>query len=228
MDGNGTDSVNGVTPSLQTNVTYNNDSILGTSASLGNNNTSILRYADNNNFSFVNASNTGDVPFSISMWVFFTAFSTNGNFIINKRTFTSGGDEWQITYAPSIDRISLIKFNFNNNSIFQAVRTPQNFFAFNTWYHIVGTDKGTANSNDMNIYVNGLNVSNIKVTTGGTYTRMNNSTTSLGMLNANWDPQNGFQHKGRLDEVAIWKNRELKPAEVAYLYNSGLGRTYPL
>jgi hypothetical protein len=226
FDGNGTDSVNGITPILETGITYNNDSILGTSASYPINTGRIIRYADSNNFSFVNDSNTGDVPFSISFWLFFTAFSNTGNWIINKRTATSGGDEYQINYSLTTTRISLTKFQFNNNTISQSVRTSQNIFSLNAWYHIVVTDKGTANVNDINIYVNGLNDSDDRTT--GAYTRMNNGTSSLGMMNSNWSPGSTFEHKGRLDEVAIWKNRELTPAEVAYLYNSGLGRTYPL
>jgi hypothetical protein len=225
FDGNGTDSVSGITPILQTNVTYNNVSILGTSAAVIATN-AILRYADRDDFSFVNSSDTGDVPFSISCWVFFTVFSFTGNWLINKRDATSGGDEWQLMYFES--RLTLRKFQFNTNSIVQRVLSPTNPFALNTWYHIVATDKGTANFNDMNLYINGVNVSNVKENSGGTYTRMNNGPSTLGMMNANWDPNFQFRHQGRLDEVAIWKNRELTLEEVTYLYNAGAGRTYPL
>jgi hypothetical protein len=227
MDGNGTDSVSGITPTLETNVTYNNTSILGTSAAITANN-AILRYGDRDDFSFVNPSNTGDVPFSISCWVFFTAFSSTGNWLINKRNATSGGDEWQIFYNTSLNRLNFTKFQFNDNLILQRVLSNLNPFSLNTWHHIVATDKGTADFNDMNLYINGVNVTNVRENFGGTYTRMNNSATTLGMMNANWAPAIQLRHQGRLDEVAIWKNRELTPQEVLYLYNNGNGITYPL
>jgi hypothetical protein len=224
FDGNGIDSVNGITPSLETNVTYNNASILGTSSSIGANTSSILRYADRNDFSFVNGSNTGDVPFSISCWVFFTGFSSVGNWLINKRDVGSN-NEYQLTFFES--RLNLVKFNNGFPNENQRVQSSINPFLLNTWYHLVATDKGTGNFNDMNLYINGLNNSVLRFTTGA-YTKMSNLSSPLCMLNAGFNPNNTNHHQGRLDEVAIWKNRELTPAEVAYLYNSGLGRTYPL
>jgi hypothetical protein len=227
FDGNGTDSVNAITPILETDVTYNNDSILGTSAAITADN-AILRYADRDDFTFVNSSNTGDVPFSISCWVFFTAFSAFGNWLINKRNNSTGGDEWQFNYSIGAgNRLNFSKFQFNNNAIFQRVQSPSNPFVLNTWYHIAVTDKGTANFNDMNMYINGVNVSDIRGDTGN-YTRMNNGISTLGMMNANWLQGINLRHQGRLDEVAIWKNRELTPDEITYLYNAGAGRTYPL
>jgi hypothetical protein len=230
FDGNGTDSVNGVTPILQTNVTYNNDSILGTSAAITSA-TAILRYADRDDFSFVNSTNTGDVPFSISCWVFFTGFSSIGNWFINKRTITTGGDEWQFNASGAVNRLNFSKFQFNNRFISQNVQSTLNPFVLNTWYHIVATDKGTANFNDMNMYINGVNVSDVREDIGGTYTRMNNGTGRLGLFlleQADDSRNSNTRHQGRLDEVAIWKNRELTPKEVLYLYNAGAGRTYPL
>jgi hypothetical protein len=231
FDGNGTDSVNAITPILETDVTYNNDSILGTSAAITANN-AILRYADRDDFSFVNPTNTGDVPFSISCWVFFTAFTNVGNWLINKRTNLQVGNEWQFNYLIGAgNRLNFQKFQFDNINISQRVQSPSNPFVLNTWYHIAVTDKGTANFNDMNMYINGVNVSEIKADFGGTYTRMNNGSASLGLFLLNESSDARFidtRHQGRLDEVAIWKNRELTPEEITYLYNAGAGRTYPL
>jgi hypothetical protein len=218
FNGNGTDSVSGVTPSLQTNVTFNNASILGTSVAVTANN-AVLRYADRDDFSFTSATN--DLAFSVSLWVFFSQLKNA--FFISKRFQTI--PEWQIIYNNG--RFSFSKWDqgaFNNSSTVSSILNP---FIINTWYHLVVTNKDS-NVNNQNIYINGINASDIKVI-GGTYTRMNNTTASLGLLNINDNtPTETFRHQGRLDEVAIWKNRELTPAEVTYLYNSGLGRTYPL
>jgi hypothetical protein len=224
MDGNGVDEVSGITPILETNVTYNNDSILGTSAAITANN-AILRYADNDIFSFTDG--TQDVPFTISCWVYFTGFSSAGNWLINKRNQTSGGDEWQMNYSTGAgNRLNFQKFQFNDNTISQRVQSDTFPVSLNEWYHLVVTDNGTANFNGMNMYLNGVNVSDVRTNSGGTYTRMNNGTSTLGMMNGNWLPSDILRHLGRLDEVAIWKGRELTPQEVLFLYNNGNGRTY--
>jgi hypothetical protein len=221
----GVDSVSGITPILETGVTYNNSSILGTSASTTTN-TSLLRYANRNDFNFTNSIN--DLPFSISFWVFFTSFNTGfGNWLINKRNNTLGGDEYQIFYSSSLQRLTFSKYQFNSN-VQQIIQTPSNFFITNNWYHVVITDKGTANFNDMDIYVNNNNVTNFRGNINGTYTKMPQSTSSLGMLNANWGPGFDLRHLGTLDEVAIWKNRVLTESEISFIYNNGAGRTYPL
>jgi hypothetical protein len=224
MDGNGVDEVSGITPILETNVTYNNASILGTSAAITGIN-GILRYADNNIFSFTDG--TQDIPFTISCWVYFTEFNSTGNWVINKRNNSSGGDEWQMTYSPGgANRLNFQKYQFNNNTISQRLQSDTFPVSLNQWYHLVVTDNGTANFNGMNMYLNGVNVSNVRENSGGTYTRMNNGTATLGMMNANWAPGTAVRHIGRLDEVAIWKGRELTPEEVLFLYNNGNGITY--
>jgi hypothetical protein len=222
MDGNGVDSVSGISPILETDITYNNASILGTSAETTASN-SILRYADDDRFSFTDA--VSDLPFSISFWVYFTAFSSTGNWLIMKRSF-AGGHEWQVRYGTSSTSIGLFKNSLASGTVFQNCETNQNLFSLNTWYHIVFTDNGTADFNGMNVYVNGLNQNGIRNNTGGTYTKMSNTTQTLGMMNANWSPQGPLRHQGRLDEVAIWKGRELTPQEVLFLYNNGNGITY--
>ena len=59
----------------------------------------------------------------------------------------------------------------------------------------------------------------------GTYVKCTNigSNTAFGV--GEWF--NGNYLNGILDEVAIWKNRELTSLEVAELYNSGAGKFYP-
>jgi hypothetical protein len=224
MDGNGIDIINGFAPTFQSQVTYNNDSILGTSAS-GNAGFSIIRYADNNDFSFTDA--TSDLPFSWSCWVYFTGFSSTGNWLINKRAGPPNA-EYQLNYSITSNRISFTKYNLGGTTITQNVQTQPSLISLNTWYHLVVTDKGTADFNDVQIYLNGVNVVDIRQNIGGTYTKMSNGTSDLGLIGFTFSTGDTTRHRGRLDEVAIWKNRELTPAEVTYLYNSGLGRTYPL
>jgi hypothetical protein len=173
--------------------------------------------ADNNDFSFTNG--TTDVPFTISLWVNLTSFSSTGNWFISKRGLTSGTDEWQFVFSGG--RVIFNKFQFNNNSIFQNIQSSLNPFLLNTWYHICYTDNGSGAIGSGKIYINGSLNAPINANSGGTYTRMNNGTnfTRIGMNS--WTPVENLKHRGLIDEVAIWKNRELNATEVAELYTKG-------
>jgi hypothetical protein len=195
--------------------------INGNAINFGNNtNLNSLTVADNDDFSFTNGTN--DLPFSFSCWVNFTAFSTTANFIVNKRGGSSGSDEWQFTYSPATERLSFVKFSLINTSN-QQVRSdfkPN----LNQWYHIVITDSGTGNVADMRMYIDNV-LQTTKLNT--TYVRMPNATSLVRMGLANFNLIEALKHRGLLDELAIWKNRELNATEVAELYNAGAGKFYP-
>jgi hypothetical protein len=92
-----------------------------------------------------------------------------------------------------------------------------------TWYHVVVT--WNANLYTANLYLNG---SRTATATGSEhYTSMFNSTADL-LIGAHLDPENptGGYLNGMMDEVGIW-SRVLSASEVATLYNSGKGLTYP-
>jgi hypothetical protein len=183
-------------------------------------NDAILRYAniaDNNDFSFTNG--TTDVPFTISLWVNLTAFSTIGNFFINKRGATSGNDEWQFVFINN--RVEFAKFQFNNNSIIQIIGSSSNPLLLNTWYHICYTDSGSGAIGSGKIYINGSLNTPINQNVGGTYTRMNNGTNLTRIGINSWSTEVVLKHRGLIDELAIWKNRELTATEVAELYTKG-------
>lgn len=188
---------------------------VGNAINFGNDATlTYVNIDDNNDFSFTNGTN--DLPFSFSCWVNFSRFSTTGNWLISKRTAFSGGDEWQFNFNPSTGRISFAKFSLINSSN-QQVRsdfTPN----LNQWYHIVVTDGGTGNVADMRMYID-----NVLQTTklNNSYVRMPNGTSIVRMGSASWNSTETQKHRGLLDEVAIWKNRELNATEVAELYTKG-------
>ena len=183
-------------------------------------NDATIRYvdiADNNDFSFTNG--TTDVPFTISMWVNLTSFSGTGNWFINKRGNTSGSDEWQFMFTGN--RVQFVKFQFNNNAIVQQIATNVNILPLNTWTHFVYTDNGSGSVGSGKIYRNGALEVNINTNSGGTYTRMNNGTNLTRIGVNSWTPAATLKHRGLIDELAIWKNRELTATEVAELYTKG-------
>lgn len=210
----------------------NNGTVIGSPTFPSGKNSNCIDFGNDNNFNYVNIADstdfsftngTTDLPFSMSMWVNFQGFGSVGSWLINKRGATSGSDEWQFVYAGG--RFIFNKFQFNNNGIAQEINSNTGF-STNTWYHVIYTDDGSGSIGSGRIYINGsLNVSS-NSNIGGTYTRMNNgnSITRLG-LNS-WSTDSSFKHKGKLDEIAIWKNRQLTALEVTELYNSGAGKFY--
>jgi len=187
-----------------------------------NGNLDYFTIADSNDFSFTNG--TTDVPFSMSMWVNFSSFSSTGNWFINKRGASTGTDEWQLAYIGGI--LYFAKFEYNNNGIIQFTQTSSGIFSTGTWYHVVYTDNGSGAVGSGKIYINGtLNVAS-NSNSGGTYTRMNNGTHPVYCGINSWSPNVGFKHRGEFDEFAIWKNRELTSTEVTELFNANAGKFY--
>lgn len=203
-------------------INGNNGTAVGTNYISGKNgqainflNDNLSRYVDipsSSNISF------GSVSFSMSMWIYFNGFNTS-NFILNKRRATNS-----LEYQLSLDSGSFrfIKYGNTNNSAINKVTSWNvlNPFVLNNWYHIVYTDNGI----DGKLYINGI--SNSTNATNGAYSTMTNVNYVLRLAAAGWfDKEARF--RGLVDELAIWKNRELTQTEVTQLYNAGSGKFYP-
>jgi hypothetical protein len=190
-------------------------------------NDATLRYVtvpDSDDFSFTNGVN--DLPFSISFWVQNLANSATGNWYVSKRTGTLTNAEYQIfRFTGSSQLVIALCSGGNFNNRIECLSTA-NPFALSTWAHIVFTYNGSGLASGLRIYVNGVNVTSSTATVG-TYTGMSNTAANLGFGQALFSLINGLKHRGYMDLLGIWKNRELTLAEVNQLYNSGTGITYP-
>jgi hypothetical protein len=194
-------------------------------------NTNTPRYvnvADSDDFTF--ATGSSDLPFSISLWAFNLSLSTLGNWLINKRSSVSTPNiEWQLFYNNTAvtpnNTVTFWLFDTNSSNLIAAYSNVAPF-ALNTWAHIVATYDGSGNSSGLNIYINGVNVTNTR-TSAGTYVKMNNTSSPLRIGQAGWATDATLKHRGYLDMVGIWKNRELTPTEISQIYNSGSGLDYP-
>lgn len=166
--------------------------------------------ADNIDFSFTN--NTVDLPFTISSWVNVTQFSPTFNRIIQKRG--TGQDEYQLYIQPN-GQVVFQKFNNGGGTVFQTIQSAVGVVVLNTWVHICLTNlnSGTAG---LKMYINGVQTATPAVNTGA-YTRMINTTSSI-LIGS---PATNFKHRGLLDEMYFWKDRELTAAEVTDIYNKG-------
>lgn len=158
-------------------------------------------------FSFVG------VPFSISTWIYTTAYSSSGNRFLNKSESTTR--EWLCNMSSTNIAIIL----YSTPSISRS-KSLAHGFSLNTWYHIAYTYDGT----DIKIYKNGIDLGGSTIDVGG-YVGMVNTTIPVRIGNMN--TISNSNHLGRLDETYIWNNRTLTPADVLELYNSGVGKFYP-
>lgn len=169
----------------------------------------VVTISDNDDFSFTDGSS--DLPFTISAWLYTTAYSSNGNRWISKR---EGGSqsEWLALINASVFGITL--HSQNSGSIVKTISCI-NTTSLNSWNHFVITFNGTTGS----CYINGVLQTTTNTTTGA-YVRMNN-TGSIIRIGSNSLTAANTAQLGITDEVAIWKNRELTVTEVAELYNKG-------
>jgi hypothetical protein len=220
LDNNSNDAT-GLSPNgTDTSITYGSGKVHNCANFNGS---AWINLTDSNNFSYTNGTN--DIPFSGCFWVYFTSFNSVGNWLVNKRNNTSGGDEYQIMYYT--DRLYFGKVDKSNNSITQAIGSPTFPFSLNTWYFISYTDDGSQTVAGMKIYINGA----LQIATNlssGSYTGMVNGPAPLVFGTSAWDVGNvNLSHIGKMEGVYLWKNRELTLADITYLYNSGNGRAYP-
>ncbi len=155
----------------------------------------------------------GDIGFTIRAWVYLTDKSVTRS-IVSK--WTSGSYEYVLYYDSSGDKFSCF---VTNNGAFGAsanvADTTLGSPSLNTWYQIhfwhdatnnlvgISTNAGTAVTTSYSSGVfNGTAAFKIGSHDGGSY----------------WS--------GRIDEVAIWKNRVLTLAERILDYNGGSGWDY--
>jgi len=169
----------------------------------------VVTIPDNTDFSFTDGTN--DLPFTISAWLYTTAYSSSGNRWVSKREGNSSL-EWLAIFNGSV--FNLVLHSQNSGSILKIISCA-NTTALNTWNHFVITFDGTNGK----IYINGV----LQPTTNtivGTYTRMQN-TSSIVRIGSNDTTSANTAQLGITDEVAIWKNKELTEIEVLELYNKG-------
>ena len=176
---------------------------------------------DSDDLSFTDGSGN-DVPFTISFWMYTTGYSSTANFIMNKRDGVTN-DEWQISSTAT--SITFFKYSgIPTDRIGILVPSP----SLNNWHHFVYVDDGNETYSGGDWYINGSLSTGKGSNNSGTYTGMSNGTQKLRLGLPVWTTSTTLQLQGRLCEIGIWKNRELTPAEITYLYNSGVGKTYPL
>lgn len=186
-------------------------------------NDSVVKYvniADSNTLSFTSGGGD-DIPFSFSFWINIYSYSSTGSFIVCKRNSS------QLEYHIHLNNSGFLNFvKFSNSATNYQAKQFMNSLDLNTWYHVVITDSGNKIQSEMNAYIDSIIQSGTNYQSG-TYTGMVNTNANVFIGIPEFLVNGNTKTKGIIDELAIWKNRELTQSEVTELYNSGIGKFYP-
>lgn len=218
LDGDVTDYVNGNNGSNVGSVSYVTGKLnqgCGYVASSYNTIPHSVNYNFGNGFQ--------DLKYSINLWLSLDAINAT-SYLVTKR----GGSVIPFMVYASASG-STVQFNIYNGryasgtSISAVCSIPS--FNYGVFHMVTFTYDGSSLASGFKIYFNGIS---IPVTTNsvGTYTTMQLTTTPLCIGNEGGLLASRYT-RGIIDEVSIWKNKELSPDEIDYLYNSGAGRAYP-
>ena len=152
-------------------------------------------------------------PITMAAW-FYPSTTHSGTILaITDHDFPSG--RWQLTTNTSPGNVLTIIKQNTGGSQTDTVHTT-NTYSASQWHHAVGVFTSTAtrfvflDADDANKGAGSTSVANITAP----------SKTSIGMRELNSTPAGFFN--GRIAHAAIW-NAALTAAEVAKLYNSGIG-----
>jgi len=185
--------------------------------------TDVIDIPDTTALSFTDGSN--DISFSINLWVYFTGFSSTGNWLLNKRGGVDADREWQLYYDTVAGRLTMTKYSQGQIANLQTIVATSPFVT-GQWYNITITDDGTGTYAGMKMYINEV-LQTTTDTSVGTYIRMLNGTSIARIGQVANATGATTAHQGYIEDVSVWKNRVLTQADVTYLWNGGNGRTYP-
>jgi hypothetical protein len=206
--GNRADSVGANTLTDTNTVTYDTG-IIGNAAKFTAANSEHLTIADNA------AVSTGDVDFTIACWLKLADPDTGANEYMFGKGSSSGAENTFEYWLRYVESSSKMQFSVGNN-----VTVLANTFGvvtLGTWIFVVCWHDATANT--LNIQINN-GAADSAADTG--IQAENTNALSFGRPGE----YDGVYYGGLIDEVGFWK-RVLTGEEKTYLYNLGVGHTYP-
>lgn len=156
--------------------------------------------------------------FTVSAWVYFDAFSSNANLIVDKR---AGSDyEWFFGWSSTNNGWQYNKFSGGTSANFRRYIYTTTTPSLSTWYHICLTDDGFGN---VYMYINGTQHTPT-LTTTGTFVEMVNTPANVTL--GGTSITTAQKHKGRLDELYLF-NRAITQTEVSQLSANATNSFYP-
>lgn len=191
--------------------------LIETSVNFGNTGSdqyAILTNADD--FSFSDGLN--DIPFSISLWV--NPVGGTSFDIINKYNTIGDNREWELYSSSGTLWFKLYSEGLDANR-FNSKGTDV-VVAGSGWNHVVVAYDGSGNVSGLKLYYNNV----LQLDSGdnawetGSYTKIKQTTQDVWIGNEEGDLS---AYNFNIDELCIWKNRELSEIEISEIYNNGNG-----
>jgi len=176
-----------------------------------------MHFAGNASYLSGGTANTlGTFPLSISAWCVFSGSSSDQYILtIMQYSPTVGGFQLGVS-SPSLN-VGYLGFNYPG----QSMPLSNYNLKDGQWHHIVATATGEVGINSIKYWVDGNDT-----TTASGYM----STTPVELPNHTYRVGNSYINNGgvvgEIDSLKVW-NRVLSSDDVAYLYNSGSGRSCP-
>jgi hypothetical protein len=174
---------------------------------------------DSDDFSFVTGGT--DTAFSISFWIYHD--STSGADTVIAKQNQGTNEEWFIYLGGTgIIIVRMCSSVGNNTEVFTTGTVSQS-----AWHHIVITYDGSESISGVTIYLDGASASlDTPSVTGAGFTGFTNTAEDvrIGSRRVGGGANNFFD--GKIDEIGVWKGRELNLTEVASIYNDGAGIPY--
>lgn len=158
----------------------------------------------------------GTSDFAIAGWLYFDSIASNQTFACTGATSSSSSSPgFWILISPTTS----LAINFDDEGASYRVRADLPYvFSISTWYFIVANfDRDSVATVFINtVSIGTLDISERQLGANGTYFSLGGTGTGSLCLN------------GRMDAAGYWIGRIITTEEIAYLYNTGLGRQYPL
>ena len=188
---------------VDTAISYANAGKVGNCATF-NGSTSFISVPQSTDFDFSDA--ISDIPFSVLTGGYFSGTS---NTIVGKNNNTPYNGQWNIYNLSGKIYVVLWKDPVGGDRI---GRVSSVTLSLNTQYHICVTYTGSGTSSGIKIYINGIEDLFTTDFSAGTYTKMQiiNEPLIIGKLQAS----GAFYLNGRLDEMYIYKNRQLISSDI--------------
>lgn len=156
----------------------------------------------------------GTSDFTIAAWCYIDSTGANRFIVAKNDGIAAATSEFLLYYDNAATRFKFTVYHSGASTTATADSLGAPSTA--TWYFIVAAHKNTGDV--LSIEANGGAADTVA------FTAAPNDTATAFTIGAAANAGSPFN--GRIDEVAVWR-RVLTAKEIAYLYNGGVGRTYP-
>ena len=167
---------------------------------------------------FTFSDTNGDLPFSVSAWIYVNDVSTDIGTIVGKFTATADGNEWMFKQEQGYLHFYMYDFSKSGTGDQKRIIASSATVTSNTWHHVVVTCDGGSGSAGYTLYTDAATTAGTQQFTNN-YEQVRNTNAPLTIGAADLATGNRI-FEDKIADVVIF-NKELSSAEVIELYNSG-------